>query len=115
MDLQRKLESWPGRAPRELRSRRSLAYSPEGQSQCKSASPADPSSPAAAGPVGSVAPKLLAEKTYPAPFIKCRPVNRALLCCPAAVDDQGRAGYKGGFVRGEVERGMRNLVRSPHA
>src|SRR5207244_12155808 len=42
------------------------------------------------------------------------PINRALLSCPAAIDDQGRAGYKGGLVRGQVERSMRDLIRSPH-
>src|SRR5207248_7869988 len=108
---QRKLESWPGHAPRELRSRRSRAYSPVGQCQCRLVSPADLLSPAGAG---RVALKLLPEKAYAAPFIKCWPVNRDLLCCPAAIDDQGRAGHKGCFVRGEVERGMCNLVRSPH-
>src|SRR5437588_1091927 len=51
--------------------------------------------------------------TYPDYFVHHH--YRHLLSGPAAVDDQGRAGYKGGLVRGKIERGMRNLVRSPHA
>src|SRR5260370_27544053 len=49
-------------------------------------------------------------------------VTDNLHCCapctspgrPAAIDDQRRACHKSRFVRGEVERGVRDLVRSPH-
>src|SRR5260370_24005913 len=49
-------------------------------------------------------------------------VTDNLHCCapctspgrPATIVDQRRASHKGRLVRGEVERGVRDLVRSPH-
>src|SRR6266849_4446005 len=36
------------------------------------------------------------------------------LSCPAAIDDQRRACHKCRLVRGQVERSIRDLIRSPH-
>src|SRR5438132_4220057 len=38
----------------------------------------------------------------------------SLFSCPAAIDNQCRACHESCLVRGEVERGIRDLIRSPH-
>src|SRR5215831_10879599 len=38
-----------------------------------------------------------------------------LFSCPTTIDNKRRASHKGCLIRSQVERGICNLIRSPHA